>query len=653
MSPSQRKARGRKKPLPTGVATVREVRQIVPTGTVADVAALMPPRPNTDDIVLGIPEEVTTEFKDRTVEAAIAFIDKAGFVGFVDDAYAAMKVKKGRKALLSTRAVMVGMQLAVRDDRPLLLTEIRTILFSRISPRMQRILDIPDDPRPTGQVELRMWKERTAVLVRRAFHRMLAPIDPSVMPKNRIISADDALPLKKALSMEEQQARVVALDWVCNQIVEAAYLQLPQRVRDRHQAKTPGYAIDGTPLPLFAHGRKLDGNVLSTDADGGWYVREGDHADPNETPKGSRGKFKRTNSKHIWARDIHLVVTADASHPTRLYMPGGLPLALTSDVPGRDPAGAARRLFANLRERGHQPGPLAGDVLYTDQDPDKFQTPARSEGYDLVLGYGSEQEGVQGAHSSGALLLEGTYVAPCIPDDLKDATTRLRNGDITTAEYKAFIKARVEYKMRTKATADPAKGIKERLTCPAGGPNPTAMCALKPKSMNPRPTRQPDGAVVDLRRHINHRKVLTDGHAPKVCSQESITLTEDDGAKYRQSRMFGSDDHTSIYYRLRSSQEGVHGSAKAEAGVALANAGRRRVRGWAAQQLFAALLFAETATRRIHTWLTNAKEDRNGDLYVDRLLYADTDTTSPGGGTTGSPPGAAPPPLPGDDTEAA
>ena len=68
--------------------------------------------------------------------------------------------------------------------------------------------------------------------------------------------------------------------------------------------------------------------------------------------------------------------------------------------------------------------------------------------------------------------------------------------------------------------------------------------------------------------------------------------------------------------------------------------------------MFAAFLFAETATRRIHTGLTNAKEDRNGELYVDRLLYADIDTISPGGGTTGSPPGAAPPPLP-VETEAA
>ena len=47
--------------------------------------------------------------------------------------------------------------------------------------------------------------------------------------------------------------------------------------------------------------------------------------------------------------------------------------------------------------------------------------------YDLVLGYGIDQNGVQGAHASGMLLLDGGYVAPCIPDHLIDAVSELRN----------------------------------------------------------------------------------------------------------------------------------------------------------------------------------------------------------------------------------
>ena len=85
------------------------------------------------------------------------------------------------------------------------------------------------------------------------------------------------------------------------------------------------------------------------------------------------------------------------------------------------------------------------------------------------------------------------------------------------------------------------------------------------------------------------------------------------------------------------------GRAKDEAGVAMANPGRRRVRGWAAQQLFAAFLLAETATRRIYRFLADAKTDRNGDLCVERRLMPDkSHGDGPAGGTTGSLPGTPP-----------
>ena len=54
-------------------------------------------------------------------------------------------------------------------------------------------------------------------------------------------------------------------------------------------------------------------------------------------------------------------------------------------------------------------------------------------------------------------------------------------------------------------------------------------------------------------------------------------------------------------------------------------------------------LVAETATRRIHRFLTDAKTDRNGHLYVERRLMPDkTQGDGPAGGTTGSLPGTPP-----------
>ena len=401
----------------------------------------------------------------------------------------------------------------------------------------------------------------------------------------------------------------------------------------------------------------LDSTRASSDPDCGWYVREGDHRDPQDVPFGSEPntealQYKRTASKYIWGREVHLLTTGDTSHPDRLYMPQ-LPIAFSTGVPGVDPAGAARRTFANVLHRGHKPGPVAGDILYTNQHPQKYQIPARRAGFDLVLGYGVDQVGVQGAHSSGMLLVEGGYHAPCMPDHLVDAVKELRALSAITdkaerrakhREIQARIQARLEYRMRNKEnrkdnTDGPAaRDIKERLSCPAAGPNPTAICALKPKSQEDRPTRQPDGTRADLRRVIDHTKVLTDGQAPKVCRQESVTVTIEDGAKYRQFLPFGSPEQISLYNRLRQGTEGVHGTAKDEAKVALASSGRRRVRGWAAMQIFTAFLLAETATLRIKKFRKDSRRDHEGHLYVLRAKRKDEH------GPTGAPPGAA---LPG------
>ena len=91
-----------------------------------------------------------------------------------------------------------------------------------------------------------------------------------------------------------------------------------------------------------------------------------------------------------------------------------------------------------------------------------------------------------------------------------------------------------------------------------------------------------------------------------------MTVTIEDGAKYRQALPFASPEQINLYNRLRQGTEGVHGTAKDEAKVALANPGRRRVRGWAALQVFTAFLLAETATQRIITFLKNAVERPRG-----------------------------------------
>ncbi|MEU6777369.1 hypothetical protein [Streptomyces sp. NPDC046759] len=41
--------------------------------------------------------------------------------------------------------------------------------------------------------------------------------------------------------------------------------------------------IDATPVRTFSRSRRTRGPELATDPDAGWYVREGDHRNPDAT----------------------------------------------------------------------------------------------------------------------------------------------------------------------------------------------------------------------------------------------------------------------------------------------------------------------------------------------------------------------------------
>ena len=69
-----------------------------------------------------------------------------------------------------------------------------------------------------------------------------------------------------------------------------------------------------------------------------------------------------------------------------------------------------------------------------------------------------------------------------------------------------------------------------------------------------------------------------------------MTIAPDIGARHRQDLAFGSEDWARTYATYRNTIEGLNGYVKDPAHEALAEPGRRRVRGIAAQSIFVALL---------------------------------------------------------------
>ena len=369
------------------------------------------------------------------------------------------------------------------------------------------------------------------------------------------------------------QAARGRLEAFINSLIEASLSVLTD---DERAAADGSAGLDATPVPLFSRGPSKRTGLCASDPDGGWYVREGDHRERED----DKGKPLR---KIAWALEATIASTA--------RLPGTAPacpdlaIGLALARPGEDPGGTGARVLASMAARGHKPGPLGYDRAYTQALPGRFALPARALGYQPVMDYRADQLGIQ-ANTGGAILVEGTWYCPALPAPLVTATTRLRDHAISPTLYDQQITARCPYQLKHKDGPD-ADGY-QRLSCPALGPRPAIMCPLREPSLSPRDGRP---------------KVLQPPQEPpKLCRQTAITIAPDIGARYRQDLPYGSPAWHARYATLRNTIEGLNGYAKDTAHQALAQPGRRRIRGIAAQSIFTALLLMAANIRKIRAW---------------------------------------------------
>ena len=87
---------------------------------------------------------------------------------------------------------------------------------------------------------------------------------------------------------------------------------------------------------------------------------------------------------------------------------------------------------------------------------------------------------------------------------------------------------------------------------------------------------------------------------PKICTQGSITLPPDAGAKFRQLFAHESDEWHRAYATLRNSNEGMNGFVKDGAREAVDDPERRRIRGRAAQSVLVSFQFLAANIRKIN-----------------------------------------------------
>jgi hypothetical protein len=505
------------------------------------------------------------------------------------------------------RAVLVAIVLVARETvLPMLATAMRDVLFKHISPAMRRELGVPDPPE-AGDVK--GWDARYRN-VRTRLHGMLEVMDPSPYPKNRRLGPEEFAARTRPLSPEQTQEFYERLTWFVNQILDASIHQMPREIRRRWKGSV---ALDATPIPLFARaeeresGRKKRRKVVvhSTDPDGAWYVRERDHRDPDTIAELRTLEGKKLR-KLIWAEEATLVVMgADdpaEDHTFPYLIVGMAPL----HKPGHEVGEKAIVALASIRARGHPSRWLGGDRNYTNAIADKFQLPARALGNKVVIDYREDQLGVQDSWN-GALLVEGNWYSPGMPQALIDATIQFRRGQIDEDLWHERIAARAPYRLRPKSAPDKEGHV--IWVCPAGGPCPMARCDNKPASNNAKTA----GKV---------RIFLTDDLVQDpdlICTQQSLTIPPEAGAKYVQDLQYASAAWQTVYSTLRNTIEGFNGLAKDGGYEALGDSNRRRIRGQAAQSVFVAFLLFGANLRKIDRFIDLSAVTFEGGRQVRKI----------------------------------
>jgi len=511
---------------------------------------------------------------DQTVALAAELIDRSGKAPVIE---AALAHATGRPRPLPVRAVLTALLCLALEDRPLFLTEATRLLFGQLSGASRRLLGVG------GTAATERAFQNAYRRVRYCFGAICSVMDPSALPKNRRLTEQDLQARAKPMTPAQAEAARGRLEAFINALLEASISVLTGEELKAYDGCT---GLDATPVPLFSRGPSRRTGLCASDPDGGWYVREGDHRERED----DKGKPLR---KICWALEATIAVTARP--PGAPPATPNLAIGLAMARPGEDPGGTGARVLASAAARGHKTGWLGYDRAYTAALPDRFHLPARALGYSPVMDYRADQLGIQ-ASTGGTLLVEGSWYCPALPDPLITATAHLRDHAIGRDLYDQQIAARAPYQLKRKDGPD-ADGY-QRLSCPALGTHPRLICPLRDASLSPRDGRP---------------KVLQPPEEPpKICRQTAITLAPDIGARYRQDLPYGSPAWHARYATLRNTIEGLNGYAKDPAHQALAQPGRRRVRGIAACSLFTALLLMAANIRKIRAWRALTGSDQAG-----------------------------------------
>ena len=488
----------------------------------------------------------------------------------------------GRPARCTFRILLVVLLILAVEHSPLSFRDGGKLIAYRLGPESLALLGVE----PGGS-----WR-RWEGLLQHAFARLVGLMDPH--PEMKWKRWTNERWMREIAKRDPDRIAEMwrRLDWFCNELITLAVVAYPKM--DNWYGNR---VIDGTAFSVFSkRGQNSQSTFMSSQPDGGWYLRDANHRVP--------GRGRRA-VKAFFGFEIHLVVatsnTGDISEDKYPHVYVGISFGR----PGEAPAHLGLKAIHASHIRFNRNNPTRDDSLivgdrgyFANSKDEDLQIPVRNLGFRIMTDYKVDQLGEKGGYM-GAIQVEGAWYCPAMPADLINATKDVRAHRIDFETWRTRIDSREKYLLRRKQKPDARGDVP--MMCPAIGPNATLDCPWRQGQ------RKAEWDLIkDKRRRTKTpfpvlESQLPDRRLPICTNKASVTFPLATDAKYIQAIRFGTKTWKKLYSHARNMIESANRYVKDDAKEALSSEGRRRARGSSQQYVMVSMLIFAANLRRINT----------------------------------------------------
>jgi hypothetical protein len=509
---------------------------------------------------------------------------------------------------VNDRVILIVIILLVREFSPLLGTHMGIILYRRLTAEAREYLGLPaPDGTRSERLELRSWQNAANY----AFHQVEAPLDP--YPETPHYTLLDRAEREEIQSRQDPAfiaARRRRLNWYSNTMLEMTVQLMPRNIR-RRVKKFTKIGGDQTDVPaasrrgrskLDKDGRETDPNRKVLEMNAGWYVKSVDKRDKDGHPTGE------SDVSYVWGWAANIVKLVPNSRTDAVEYPN-IAIGYSMAIPNKNLDGDTIDILESLNDRNYTPGTFTADRAYfAGLSTETFHARVRELGWGVVTDYKSDQLGVKGG-KAGALQVEGRHYCAATPKALLNASVDAEAHVIDEATYDKRLQERTAFELRPKEKADSRGHVP--MMCPAVGPNATVECPLR--ELHPKASKKKTRPRV-LERDLPEMP-------DRICTQSSVSFSPEDGLKYAQQHRFKTMEWKEVYRTARNADESYHQYVKSSSHEGLRLSARRRIRGFAAQQILTTAQLVSANIRKIVSFM---------DAEAERVRKAQTEKVKSG-----------------------